>query len=49
DVYKRQAHVTAWGDAALRQAGFDAPGREPDHVCATDPVELEVFAPESAA
>lgn len=43
----RKAHVTRWSDVPIRQAGFEAPGREPDHICATDPVELEVFAPEA--
>lgn len=40
------AQVTAWGDAPLWLAGFEAPGREPDHVCAAEPVDVEVFAPE---
>jgi uncharacterized protein len=42
----RAAEVTAWGDAPLWLAGFAPPGREPDHVCAADPVDVEVFAPE---
>jgi uncharacterized protein len=42
----RSAHVTTWGDAALRQAGLAAPQREPDHIAAADAVEVEVFAPE---
>jgi uncharacterized protein YqjF (DUF2071 family) len=42
----RAAEVTHWGDAMLRLAGFAAPNREPDHVCAADRVEVEVFAPE---
>lgn len=43
----RAAEVTEWGDAVLRLAGFASPEREPDHVCAAEPVEVEVFAPES--
>jgi uncharacterized protein YqjF (DUF2071 family) len=43
----RAAEVTHWGDAVLRLAGFPPPEREPDHICATEPVELDVFAPES--
>ncbi len=42
----RPAHVSAWGDAALQLAGFAAPGREPDHICAAESVDVEVFAPE---
>jgi uncharacterized protein len=42
----RSAEVTQWGDAALRQAGFESPGRDPDHACVADTVEVEVFAPE---
>ena len=42
----RQAQVFAWGDAALRQAGFDPRGRAPDHICCAEPVDVEVFAPE---
>jgi uncharacterized protein len=43
----RAAEVTHWGDAVLRLAGLAPPEREPDHVCATDPLEIEVFAPEA--
>jgi uncharacterized protein len=42
----RPAHVIHWGDAMLRLAGFASPEREPDHVCATEPQDVEVFAPE---
>jgi uncharacterized protein len=42
----RAAHVVHWGDATLRLAGFAAPEREPDHICAADPQQVEVFAPE---
>lgn len=42
----RSVEVAQWGDAMLRLAGFEAPGREPDHVCAAEPVDVEVFAPE---
>jgi hypothetical protein len=42
----RAAELTHWGDALLRLAGLSAPERQPDHVCAADPLEVEVFAPE---
>ena len=42
----RAAEVTHWGDAVLRLAGFASPERDPDHACAADPLEVEVFAPE---
>lgn len=42
----RSAHVAEWSDAPLRQAGFAPPWRDPDHVCAAEPVDVEVFAPE---
>lgn len=45
----RQAQVFAWGDAPLRQAGFAAGGRAPDHICAAEPVTVETFAPEPVA
>ena len=40
------AEVTEWGDAVLRLAGLAPPERQPDHVCAANTVEVEVFAPE---
>jgi uncharacterized protein YqjF (DUF2071 family) len=40
------AEVTNWGDAVLRLARLAPPEREPDHVCAANTVEVEVFAPE---
>jgi hypothetical protein len=40
------AEVTHWGDSVLRLAGLAAPERQPDHVCAANTVEVEVFAPE---
>jgi hypothetical protein len=43
------ARVTAWSDAPIRQAGFAPPLRDPDHVCAAEPVEVETFAPETLA
>jgi uncharacterized protein len=43
----RSADVTQWGDAVLRLAGFAPPDREPDHICATDPLDVEVFAPQA--
>ena len=42
----RAAEITQWGDSALRLAGLPAPERVPDHVCAAEPVDVEVFAPE---
>lgn len=42
----RPAEVSAWSGVALRQAGLVPPDREPDHVCAAEPVDVEVFAPE---
>ena len=45
----RAAEVTAWGDAPLWLASFAAPERAPEHVCVTDAVDVEVFAPEKAA
>jgi uncharacterized protein len=42
----RAAEVTQWGDSVLRLAGLPPPERVPDHVCAAEPVEVEVFAPE---
>jgi uncharacterized protein len=48
------AEVPAWDDGMLRLAGFDPtgrqsaggirPGRAPDHVCAAEGVDVEVFA-----
>jgi uncharacterized protein YqjF (DUF2071 family) len=42
----RQAQVTQWGDGVLARAGFATRGRAPDHICAAEPVDVEVFAPE---
>jgi hypothetical protein len=42
----RSARVAAWSDVSLRQAGFEPPLRDPDHICCADSVEVEVFAPE---
>jgi uncharacterized protein len=42
----RPVQLTEWGDAPLQLAGFAAPGREPDHMCAAEPVSVEVFTPE---
>ncbi len=39
-------NVAQWGDGVMRLAGFAAPGRDPDHVCAAEPVDVETFAPE---
>jgi uncharacterized protein len=43
----RQAQVFEWGEAALRLAGFDPKSRAPDHLCVTDPLDVETFAPEA--
>jgi uncharacterized protein len=45
----RQAQVFRWGDAPLRLAGFDPRGAAPDHLCVTEPQEVETFAPEIVA
>jgi uncharacterized protein len=42
----RSAHLAEWSDAPLRQAGLAPPLRDPDHLCAAEPVEVETFAPE---
>ena len=42
----RQAQVTDWSDGMLRLAGFDPKGRAPDHICYSEGVEIEAFAPE---
>jgi uncharacterized protein len=42
----RAAEVTHWGDSVLRLAGLAPPERQPEHVCAANTVEVEVFAPE---
>lgn len=42
----RAARLTAWGDAPFALAGFESPGREPEHICAAQPVDVEVFLPE---
>src|SRR4051812_29728504 len=33
------AEVAQWSDGVLRLAGFAAPGRDPDHICAAETVE----------
>ncbi len=45
----QQAQVFQWGDVPLRLAGFDPAGRAPDHLCVTDPQDVETFAPEVVA
>jgi uncharacterized protein len=42
----RPLQLTDWGDAPLRLAGFEPPGREPEHICGANAVSLEVFTPE---
>jgi uncharacterized protein YqjF (DUF2071 family) len=42
----RSVELAEWSDAMLRWAGFDPGARPPEHVCAAEPVEVEVFAPE---
>jgi uncharacterized protein YqjF (DUF2071 family) len=37
------AEVPRWDDTMMRLAGFDSAGRAPDHVCAADDVDVEVF------
>jgi uncharacterized protein YqjF (DUF2071 family) len=45
----RGAQVDTWGEIALQQAGLGLPNRYPEHVCAADPLEVEVFVPESVS
>jgi uncharacterized protein YqjF (DUF2071 family) len=40
------ATVGRWGGATFQLAGLASPRYEPDHVCAAEPVEVEVFSPE---
>jgi hypothetical protein len=42
----KNAALAVWGEQAFRLAGLPAPNRRPDHICAADTVELEVFLPE---
>lgn len=42
----KRAVVFEWSDVPLRLAGFAGVDRAPDHLCAAEPVEVEVFAPE---
>jgi uncharacterized protein len=37
------AEVPVWDDVMLQLEGFASPGRGPDHVCATAPVDVRVF------
>jgi uncharacterized protein YqjF (DUF2071 family) len=39
----RSAEVPEWDDTAMRLAGFDPRGRAPDHVCAAEAVDVEIF------
>lgn len=43
------ADVSAWDDTMLALAGFDREGREPDHVCAAQAVNVEVWPLERVA
>lgn len=38
-----EAEVPVWDDGPLRLAGFDPGGRRPDHQCAAQAVDVEVF------
>jgi uncharacterized protein YqjF (DUF2071 family) len=40
------AHVPMWDDVMLQLDGFASPGRDPDHICAAEPVNVRVFGPE---
>lgn len=42
----RQAVALEWNAVPLRLDGFDPEDRAPDHVCAAEAVDVEVFAPE---
>ncbi len=37
------ADVPEWDDTMMRLAGFDPKGRAPDHVCAAEAVDVEIF------
>lgn len=40
------AEAPVWDDVMLQLEGFPSPGRAPDHICATEPVNVRVFSPE---
>lgn len=40
------AQVAAWDDVMLQVDGFESAARAPDHICAAEPVNVRVFAPE---
>ena len=42
----RPAVAEIWSDVPLRQAGFQSGGRQPDHTCVTEPVNVRIFAPQ---
>ncbi|HUR59123.1 MAG TPA: DUF2071 domain-containing protein [Opitutaceae bacterium] len=42
----RAAIAFDWSDVPLRLAGFESPGRDPDHVRMADPQQVETFPPE---
>ena len=42
------AEVPVWDDAMLRLAGFETGGRAPDHGCAAEAVDVEIFPLEAA-
>jgi uncharacterized protein YqjF (DUF2071 family) len=39
----RAATVSAWDDGMMRLAGFDCDGLAPEHICAAEPVDVEVW------
>jgi uncharacterized protein len=42
----KRAVIFEWSDRPLRLDGFEAVDRAPDHVCAAEPLDVEVFAPD---
>jgi uncharacterized protein YqjF (DUF2071 family) len=45
----KNAALAVWGEQAFRLAGLPVPNRRPDHICAADTLEVEVFPPEAVA
>ena len=41
--------ASVWSDVPLRQAGFEAGGRAPDHQCVAAPVTVRIFGLESVS
>jgi uncharacterized protein YqjF (DUF2071 family) len=41
------AQCPSWGESVLRLAGLPPPARPPDHICAAEPMDVEIFLPRS--